>query len=216
MKYVLLIVVLFSLLNTLLHADEMVYVTDSLRLRIYIEPNDTSEVLETLSTGDSVEVIVRQGVFSQIRTYDGLIGWVKSAFLVSDPPAVLLNQALIDQNDKLEAQIQELKSENSNQIKSNTERNKVLERELAIQKKANEELHNQLRIIQQEKLNQEQSNNHYDFFGIGINFDNSIMLFKAILILICAALLIIVGGFLLGLKQSTRRLRKRLHGYRLG
>ena len=216
MKYVLLIVALFSLLNTPLHADETVYVTDSLRLRIYTEPNDTSEVLETLSTGDSVEVIVRQGVFSQIRTYDGLIGWVKSAFLVSNPPAVLLNQALIDQNDKLEAQIQELKSENANKSKRNIEKNKVLEQELAIQKQTNEDLQNQLRIIQQEKLKQEQSNNHYNLFGIGINFDNSKTLFKAILILICATLLLIVGGFLLGLKQSTRRLRKRLHGYRLG
>ena len=216
MKHFLLVVAIFSLFNSPLFAEEPFFVTDSLRLRIYAEPNDKSTVLQTLETGDSVEVISNDGAFSQIRTFDGLIGWVKTAFLVTEPPAALLNQALIDQNDELEEQIQELKNKQLAKGEKDTKIIKALEQEIAKQKQKNTNLQEQLKNLKQVELQQEQTNNKTNLFGININFENIKDQYKFIFILVCAAMVLIVIGFLLGLKQSARRLQKRLHGYRLG
>lgn len=215
-KPFLLVAVIFSLFNSSLFAEVTYFVTDSLRLRIYAEPNDKSTVLQTLETGDSVEVISNDGAFSQIRNFDGLIGWVKTAFLITEPPAVLLNQALIDQNDELEEQIQELKNKQLAKGERDTKKIKALEQEIAEQKQNNMNLQEQLKDLKQDKLQQEQTNNKTNLFGTNINFENIKDFSMFILLLVCAAVVLIVVGFLLGLKQSARRLQKRLHGYRLG
>ena len=216
MKPFLLVVAIFALFNSLLFAEETFFVTDSLRLRIFAEPNEKSTVLQALETGDSVEVISNDGAFSQIRTFDGLIGWVKTAFLVTEPPAILLNQALIDQNDELEEQIQELKSKQLAKRESDIKKIKALEQKLAEQKLKNTNLQEQLSNLKQERLQKEQTNQKANLIGTNINFENIKDFSKFTFILICAALVLIVVGFLLGLKQAARRLRKRLYGYRLG
>lgn len=173
-------------------------------------------MLQTLETGDSVEVISNDGTFNQICTFDGLIGWVKTAFLVTEPPAVLLNQALIDQNGELEEQIQELKNKQLSKGEGDTKIIKALEQELAKQKQKNANLQAQLKNQNQDKLQQGQTNNKVNLFGTNISFENIKDFSKFIFVLICAVVALIIVGFMLGLKQSARRLQKRLHGYRLG
>jgi len=55
-------------------AQEFVYVTDSLQLRVYAGPSTESEFLQSIDSGDSVEVFDTQDGFSKVTTYDGTVG----------------------------------------------------------------------------------------------------------------------------------------------
>ncbi len=215
-KLTLLLAGVLLFLNASVFAEDTVYVTDSLRLRIYSEPNDKSTVLQTLNTGDSIELIESKGAFSHVRTYDGITGWAKSAFLVINPPAVLLNQALVEQNYQLELQIRELKSSNVANSTIGTEKIINLEKGLEKEKRINETLHSQLGNLDKQLLQQQHAKNSIHFFDLSLNYSAANDLLKKISVLVFVILGLIVFGFSLGMKQATRRLRKRLHGYRLG
>ena len=93
---------LLTLCTQSLWAQEFAYVTDSLQLRVYSKPSAESEQLQTIDSGDSVEVFVTQDGFSRVSTYDGTEGWVKSAFLVDEPPEKLLYFSVSEKNKELQ------------------------------------------------------------------------------------------------------------------
>ena len=205
------IILFFGSLTVPLSAEQTAYITDSLRLRVYAEPSDSSEVIETLESGDSIEVLERQGEFSQIRSHNETTGWVKSAFLVNEPPAKLLYYSASEQNKLLEQQIEDLKYHAENLNRTNTDQITELKQALVEQRQANQRLQNQVNSLTQ--------NNGTSVLGIG---DDDFNIRKAFFLnskifLVVIGLLITMGllGFLLGMKNSNNRMRKRLHGYRL-
>jgi len=70
-------------------AAETAYVTDILRLGLHQAENTSDRAFRTLVSGAELEVVERRPNYARVRTVDGQVGWVKSAYLVADKPAQL-------------------------------------------------------------------------------------------------------------------------------
>jgi Bacterial SH3 domain len=79
------------------------YVSDELVLGVYSEQNNQGQRLTTLHSGASVETLAVNGDFTQVRLSDGTIGWVKSAYLTTQEPAVVRIKQLQDELDRSRA-----------------------------------------------------------------------------------------------------------------
>lgn len=211
------ILVLLFIFNTSSFAQEFAYVTDSLQLRVYSNASADSDVLQTIDSGDSVEVFATQGGFSQVTTYDGTVGWVKSAFLVEEPPAKLLYYSVSEKNKELETEIDSLKNgvqDIATIIDNESETNKISELQTALEKEQeiNQKLQKQIaksRSTQTIKVANTSSHAQVGGSKIRLYYENKIW------ILIGLPLGLIIAGFLLGIKLSSWRMKKRLHGFSL-
>jgi uncharacterized protein YgiM (DUF1202 family) len=79
------------------------YVSDELVLGVYAEENSQGQRLATLHSGTSVETLAQNGDFTQVRLADGTTGWVKSAFLTANEPAVVRIKRLEEELDRSRA-----------------------------------------------------------------------------------------------------------------
>ena len=79
------------------------YVSDELVLGVYSEQNNQGQRLATLHSGASVETLAVSGDFIQVRLNDGTTGWVKSAYLTTQEPAVVRIKQLQDELDRSRA-----------------------------------------------------------------------------------------------------------------
>ncbi|HEY6620990.1 MAG TPA: TIGR04211 family SH3 domain-containing protein [Steroidobacteraceae bacterium] len=79
------------------------YVSDELVLGVYSAENNQGQRLATLHSGTSVETLAQSGDFTQVRLSDGTTGWVKSAFLTANEPAVVRVKQLQDELDQSRA-----------------------------------------------------------------------------------------------------------------
>lgn len=84
----LLLLFIFILANTV-QADT-VYVTDMLHLSVYEEPESQGKMLKTLVSGEAVNLLERQSAYAKVQTSEGIIGWTKGTYLVTDKPARLI------------------------------------------------------------------------------------------------------------------------------
>lgn len=99
---------------------EQMFVADKLVLNIYAEPDQESERIATLETGDRVETLEQLGHFTRVQLSDGREGWVGANYLTLEAPALVRLRALekeqkaaVQQAEKeLKAQIDELKKQN--------------------------------------------------------------------------------------------------------
>ena len=216
MKICFYISALLTLCSQSLWAQEFAYVTDSLQLRVYSKPSAESEPLQTIDSGDSVEVFATQDGFSKVTTYDGTEGWVKSAFLVEEPPDKLLYYSVSEKNKELEAEIEVLKNSGQNKvtiIDNEDETNKISELQTALEKEQekNQKLQEQIADagnIQTIKATINPSPAQIEEFKLGLDYENIKWM------LIGLPLALIIMGILLGIKISSWRMKKRLHGFR--
>jgi len=217
MKKYFYISVLLTLYTQSLWAQEFAYVTDSLQLRVYSKPSTESELLQTIDSGDSVEVFAIQDGFSRVSTYDGTEGWVKSAFLVDEPPDKLLYFSVSEKNKELEAEIKALKNsgqDNATIIDNEAKTNKISELQIALAKEQeiNLKLQEQIadtRNTQTIKVTTASSPAQSVGSELGLDYENKKW------VLIGLPLALIIAGLLLGVKISSWRMKKRLHGFRL-
>lgn len=79
------------------------YVSDELVLGVYSEQNNQGQRLTTLHSGAKVETLAVNGDFTQVRLSDGTTGWVKSAYLTTQEPAVVRIKQLQDELDRSRA-----------------------------------------------------------------------------------------------------------------
>src|SRR5262245_46244170 len=63
------------------------FVSDKLVLNVYAEPDQGSERVANLQTGDSVDEIERAEHFVRVRLENGREGWVGVNYLTTDIPA---------------------------------------------------------------------------------------------------------------------------------
>jgi len=84
------------------------YVTDELRLSMYSNANDNSQVLKLLQSGDSVDIEQIQGPYALVLGPDGTRGWVKRGFLVPDPTSNILLAQERQKTGQLAAEIEKL------------------------------------------------------------------------------------------------------------
>lgn len=84
------------------------YVTDELVLGVYASQNAQGQRLTTLHSGATVETLAVNGDSTQVRLADGIVGWVKSAYLVTSAPATVRIKQLQDELDRNRATTPEL------------------------------------------------------------------------------------------------------------
>jgi hypothetical protein len=75
------------------------YVSDELVLGVYAEQTGQGQRLATLHSGATVETLVVNGEYTQVRLNDGTTGWVKSAYLTSQEPATVRIKQLQEELD---------------------------------------------------------------------------------------------------------------------
>src|SRR5450755_2192741 len=79
------------------------YVSDELVLGVFAEQNNQGQRLATLHSGAGVETLEVVGEFTQVRLGDGTTGWVKSAYLTTQEPAIVRVKQLEEELDRSRA-----------------------------------------------------------------------------------------------------------------
>lgn len=82
-------------------AAETVYVTDKLILGVYGNSDGSGQQIRIVRSGAALEVLERVGRYAKVRTEEGEEGWVKTQYLVTQPPAVLRIKELEDELEAL-------------------------------------------------------------------------------------------------------------------
>lgn len=211
-KSKLLVIFLLLFHSSYLLAQEFVYVTDSLKLRLYAEASASSKVLLSIESGDSVEVLEKQNAFSRVVTNDGSEGWVKSAFLVEEPPEKLLYYAVSEQNEQLQAEIETLRNTpQSESLAVDGDEHEAqiaqLQTALSEQQEMNQSLQQQLIEVSHSSGTAIPTSSTIQVTSMPNKIKNANWQIPAL------AVGILVFGFLMGVKFSARRMRKRLHGF---
>lgn len=93
----------------LMAAAETAYVTDILRLGLYVGEGATGERIRTLESGQAMEILSRDRNYANVRLPDNTEGWVKSAYLVDDKPAALIVAETIAERDSITRELEETK-----------------------------------------------------------------------------------------------------------
>lgn len=91
-------------------ADDIVYINDTLRVGIRPQPNNKSKPLGLVVTGDKLEVLARDGNYVQVRTGNGLEGWVKKNYITTNLPASTRLKQIQERFNKLSKQFADLKN----------------------------------------------------------------------------------------------------------
>jgi len=108
-------------------AGETFYVTDELRLTMHKAPDTSDKPFRTLVSGDSMEVLERSRYYARVRLADGTEGWVKLAYLISEPPAAARIRTVEAERDRAQAKLKTLESS----LATRESRVSALEQEMA-------------------------------------------------------------------------------------
>lgn len=135
------IILLFTLLGLTLPALALTnYVSDDLVITMRTGKGNSFQILRTLHSGERLEVLSVEGDYTQVKTKDGIEGWVRSQYLSREPiardklaRAEKRLETLQTQNRQLQAKIDELgQSQGSldSQLGSVNSENRKLKEEL--------------------------------------------------------------------------------------
>ncbi len=89
---------------------ETAYVTDNLRLGLHQATDTSDRAFRTLESGQELEIISRDRNYASIRLRDGMQGYVKAAYLVSEKPARLIVAEAQSANEKLQQELESIKA----------------------------------------------------------------------------------------------------------
>lgn len=86
------------------------YVTDRLRLGLHNAEDTSDRPFRYLESGDSFEILSRNGYYGQVQLEDGTTGFVKLGYVVTEPPAALIVSQTQAENDRLAAELAETRA----------------------------------------------------------------------------------------------------------
>lgn len=113
-KYILtgLLTLLISLAALAQDTDEKqrLYVTDKLRLSLYLEAGGRGGTIELLASGDKLIIEEVNGSYALVTSPSGKLGWVKRGFLVLEPTSNLMLEEEKKITKSLEREIEKLKN----------------------------------------------------------------------------------------------------------
>ena len=177
---------------------ETMYVTDVLRLNLQSTSESGSKKVCTITSGQELKVLEKQRNYTKVRTRDGVTGWAKSAYLVTEPPASHRVAQLENGNRSLSSRLESLQKkfdtlqEEANQLQDaqGTASNQVTQQKEQIRKlsEENQEFREQLST-----------------------YHNSVSLS----VLGGAIILCLIMGFTAGIALIDYRSRKRHGGFRI-
>ena len=168
---------------------ETAYVSDNLRVGVRPEPDNTSAPTGVVKTGMKLEVLDSQQGYLQIKTDDGLIGWIKKIYVIEKAPAIIKLQQSQKKYDQQAAQMKELQTTISALQSTNSSLTEQVE-EL-------KEDRSRLQLLQAKSISSQQDDkNSWPWW-------------------IVALLLFTTGGFFAGMQWSRHQVMKRLGGLRI-
>ncbi len=69
---------------------ESLYVIDRLLVGVHEDKTRDSAIVKVVPSGTSLEVLARDGDLAQVKTPDGIVGWVDATYLTAEVPAKLM------------------------------------------------------------------------------------------------------------------------------
>lgn len=100
--------------------DEVRYVKENFKISVRANPSERAEAWGTLTAGDQVTVTKQSGGWSYVKS-PRIEGWVSTALLVDNQPAVAIldqvkaeNETLKEENSRVLAELERLQNENHN------------------------------------------------------------------------------------------------------
>lgn len=191
-------VIAFIAILPLVAIAETGYVTDQLRLGLH-EAEDTSDrPFRTLESGTAFEVLSRDRLYAHIELPDGTRGYVKAAYIVTDPPAKLIVNEAQAESERLRAELEEQKrafAEPAAAIESLKSENASLQSDLVATRSRAEEL--------------EEENDGYR--RRAQQYQHSL----PVTWVLGAIAVCLIGGFIGGLWWVDHRIRRRHGGIRI-
>jgi hypothetical protein len=88
---------------------ETAYVTDMLQLGVHRAPDTSDRAFTFLKSADSLEVLERNIFYARVRLVDGREGWVRTTFLVDEPPPRLRVETVENERDQVAADLEKLR-----------------------------------------------------------------------------------------------------------
>ena len=177
---------------------ETAYVTDNLRLGLHQSENTSDRAFRMLDSGQSLEVLYRDGNYANVQLPDGMQGFVKAAYLVSDKPARLILAETIAERDALRAELAATKESLAEPAAA-----------IATLESQRDELGASLKIAQSKIAGLQEQNESLG--GLQERYRGSLPLSWVLAALAVA----LVAGFLLGNWWVDHRIRKRHGGIRI-
>lgn len=177
---------------------ETAYVTDNLRLGIHQAEDTSDRAFRMLESGQPLEVLYRDGSYAAVQLPDGVQGFVKANYLVTEKPAKLILAETFAERDALLAEL-------------NATKEALAEPAAAIAglESDRDELSAKLQGAEAQIVELTQQNE--DLGGLQERYKGSLPLTW-----VAAALpVMLIGGFLLGMWWVDHRMRKRHGGIRI-
>lgn len=182
----------------LLAAAETAYVTDILRLGLYVGEGATGERIRTLESGQSMEILSRDRNYANVRLPDNTEGWVKSAYLVDEKPAALIVAETMADRDSIARELEETKQAFAGPAAT-------------IDALKNDAADLNAKLVEAGARNDQLLEDNAKFQGLSEQYKGSL----PINWVLAALAVCIVGGFLGGLWWVDRRSRARHGGIRI-
>ena len=182
----------------LIAVAETGYVTDVLNLGLHQAADTSDRPFRTLQSGQEFEVLSRDRYYAHVRLPDGVTGYVKAAYIVSEKPAKLIVAETAAERDRIAADLEEARRQFAQPAATISE----LQAEAA-------ELKAQLESGQSRISDLEEDN--ADYQSRLSQFDNVLPLTWVV----AAIIVCLIAGFLAGLWWVDRQSRKRHGGIRI-
>ncbi|MDH5785533.1 MAG: TIGR04211 family SH3 domain-containing protein [Chromatiales bacterium] len=115
---------------------ETVYVHDQLRLGIRGAPDNAEKSIAVVKTGDALDIIGEDEHFIQIRTENGVEGWVSKGYVSPEPPATVILPGVQEELKGLKKQEASLRQK----LAEETKRSESLQKQLSQMKSESEKL----------------------------------------------------------------------------
>ena len=177
---------------------ETAYVTDNLRLGLHQSENTSDRAFRMLDSGQALEVLYRDGSYANVQLPNGMQGFVKAAYLVSDKPARLIVAETIAERDALRDELNATKEALAEPAAA-----------IAALESRRDELSASLANAQSEVADLQQQNESLS--GLQERYKGSLPLSWVAV----ALAVVLIAGFLLGNWWVDHRIRKRHGGIRI-
>lgn len=89
---------------------ETAYVTDNLRLGLHKQSDTRDKAFRILDSGQEMEILQRDSLYALVRLPDGVQGYVKTGYLVDDKPAKLIVAEIMAERDSFGQELKDTKS----------------------------------------------------------------------------------------------------------